>query len=141
MADVDIIGRLEGVRQHGEGRWTARCPAHPDKSPSLSVAFTGDGMWLLHCFAGCDPLAIVGALGLKLDDLFPDARHDKRDSRPVSRQRHLTPSQRLALIEHEARVVYIAACDIRRGTPLSGVDQRRLEEAICKIEAVTGYQR
>jgi DNA primase len=33
-----LITRLEGVKRTGPGRYTARCPAHHDKSPSLVVA-------------------------------------------------------------------------------------------------------
>jgi predicted transcriptional regulator len=52
----------------GEG-FVGRCPAHDDKTPSLSIAESG-GKILLHCHAGCPPEAICAALGLKLSDLF-----------------------------------------------------------------------
>jgi len=37
-----LISRLEGVIARGPGKWYARCPAHEDRSPSLSVADTGE---------------------------------------------------------------------------------------------------
>jgi hypothetical protein len=48
------------------GRWTpyggmCRCPAHDDRTPSLSVR-PGRTRLLLHCFAGCDAPAILRAL-------------------------------------------------------------------------------
>ena len=48
------------------GRWGAdggmcRCPAHDDRTPSLSVR-PGRTRLLLHCFAGCDASAILEAL-------------------------------------------------------------------------------
>ena len=48
------------------GRWTAkggmcRCPAHDDRSPSLSVR-PGRTRLLLHCFAGCDAERVLRAL-------------------------------------------------------------------------------
>jgi predicted transcriptional regulator len=52
----------------GEG-FVCRCPAHDDKTPSLSISESG-GKILLHCHAGCSPEAICSALGLKLSDLF-----------------------------------------------------------------------
>src|SRR5262245_61182843 len=52
----------------------ARCPAHEDRNPSLSIGVGDDGRVLLHCWAGCTVQAILGALGLELRDLFPDAR-------------------------------------------------------------------
>ena len=68
-----ILNHLENVKQTGPDRWVARCPAHDDKSPSLSVAETSDGKVLLNCFAGCAAQEIVGAFGLELKDLFPES--------------------------------------------------------------------
>ena len=66
-----ILARLQGVRRNG-ARHTARCPAHKDRSPSLSIAEGRDGRVLLNCFAGCPPESIVQALGLTMRDLFSD---------------------------------------------------------------------
>ena len=35
-----------------KGSWTASCPAHADKSPSLAIRQVEDGRILLHCFGG-----------------------------------------------------------------------------------------
>lgn len=56
-----VLGRLAGVRRCGT-QWVARCPAHEDREPSLSVALAADGRVLLHCFAGCPFRAILHAL-------------------------------------------------------------------------------
>ena len=65
-----IIGLLEKVRKSGGG-WIARCPAHPDRRPSLSIREGRDGRVLLYCFAGCPTSDVVAALGLTMRDLFP----------------------------------------------------------------------
>ena len=39
----------------------ARCPAHEDKNPSLSLR-DGDGKVLVHCFGGCPQDAVIAAL-------------------------------------------------------------------------------
>ncbi|MET4482352.1 toprim domain-containing protein [Bradyrhizobium sp. F1.13.3] len=39
-----------------------RCPAHSDENPSLSLGYSADGVLLVHCFAGCDQLAVIDAL-------------------------------------------------------------------------------
>lgn len=59
-------------RQRANG-WDARCPAHEDSHPSLSVA-AGNAGALLHCQAGCPTEAVVSALGLVMGDLFDRPR-------------------------------------------------------------------
>ena len=68
----DILDRLRDAKRSGSGRWTARCPAHDDHNPSLSITKNDDGHVLLHCHAGCSTTAILGAMGLSMADLFPD---------------------------------------------------------------------
>lgn len=67
-----LLSRLEKVRTAGRDRWMARCPAHHDGTPSLSVRALDDGRMLLHCYAGCDVQAVLGAIGLQFSDLYPD---------------------------------------------------------------------
>lgn len=64
-------GLLHGVRR-ASGGYLARCPAHTDHEPSLSVSAGRDGRILLHCWAGCRTEAVLEALGLAWPDLFPD---------------------------------------------------------------------
>lgn len=66
-----ILGKLEGVQPNGEASFMARCPAHDDSKPSLSVS-ERDGKILLNCFVGCETTAIVQAIGLQMKDLFDD---------------------------------------------------------------------
>ena len=87
-----VLARLEGVKRVGRG-WVARCPAHPDRNPSLSVGVGADGRVLLKCFAGCDLHAILDAIGLEVRDLFPGEPDRWRWSRapklPVPRREPL----------------------------------------------------
>lgn len=69
MTAAILLDRLDGVRATGSGRWIARCPAHQDRSPSLSVRELGDGTILLHDFAGCAAHEVLAAVGLSLADL------------------------------------------------------------------------
>jgi KaiC/GvpD/RAD55 family RecA-like ATPase len=67
-----VLRGLDGVRRSGEG-WVAKCPAHEDHKPSLTVGLGKDGRVLLCCQKGCDTESIVGKLDLTLGDLFvPD---------------------------------------------------------------------
>lgn len=64
----DFVDLLEGVKVQGGG-YIARCPAHEDRSPSLSVTEGDEGI-LVKCHAGCLTEAVVEALGLEMKDLF-----------------------------------------------------------------------
>ena len=73
---------IEALRQVGSqvgssgSGFSAQCPAHQDKSPSLSVTPADDRV-LLVCHAGCDVRDVASALGLQLRDLF-DSRTEYR---------------------------------------------------------------
>ena len=65
-----LNARSLAPKKSGSG-WSARCPAHDDRTPSLSVAVEPDEKVLLKCHAGCEFSLIVKALGLDEGDLFP----------------------------------------------------------------------
>ena len=71
MNAAKVLHRLEGVRQTQPDKWIARCPAHKDRSPSLSIRDAGNDLILLHCHAGCHFEDVVAAMGLKVSDLMP----------------------------------------------------------------------
>lgn len=71
MTMTGFLALLKKVRKAGGGQ-VACCPAHDDKSPSLSVS-ERDGKILVKCFAGCSTDAIVNAIGLEIKDLFLDS--------------------------------------------------------------------
>jgi hypothetical protein len=71
------LSRLERVRRSGSG-WVARCPAHEDRSPSLSVREGGEGRVLVYCHAGCPTEDVVAAIGLTMRDLFADHLRGRR---------------------------------------------------------------
>jgi len=70
MTAIEISRIANAKAKATGGGFIARCPAHDDRSPSLSIREGQDGRVLLKCFAGCEPDAIAGALGLTLRDLF-----------------------------------------------------------------------
>ncbi|GAF95117.1 unnamed protein product, partial [marine sediment metagenome] len=65
-----ILSRLECVKAVGEGKWLARCPAHDDDNPSLSVSQGKDGRALVYCHAGCDTAEILRQIGLEPSAVF-----------------------------------------------------------------------
>lgn len=73
IAQIEADLRAHGCKG-GRGSWT--CPAHEDRSPSLSVKEADDGRVLVHCFAGCETADVLAALGRTLADLFDGPRPD-----------------------------------------------------------------
>jgi len=65
----ELLNRLEKVKRLSNGEYSALCPAHQDKVPSLHIYQNHDKV-LIHCKAGCSPENIVAKLGLKMADLF-----------------------------------------------------------------------
>ncbi len=87
MAAGELAGILEAKSQ-GAGKWLARCPAHADRTPSLSITEGPGGKVLLHCFAGCDYADILAALGAGAGALPGFSRPIARNgSHPVKRDR------------------------------------------------------
>ena len=73
MTAPEFASRLDAKRS-GSG-WTAKCPGHQDRKPSLSISEGNDGRALLHCHAGCPTDEVLAAAGLTKKDLFPNSTH------------------------------------------------------------------
>jgi hypothetical protein len=84
MRSEQFLSLLEGVKPSTHG-WTARCPAHNDRSPSLSVA-EGERGILIKCWAGCKAAEIMMALGVSVQDLFHDAALTPQERRHFRQQ-------------------------------------------------------
>jgi len=67
-----ILGRLKGWKKSGEG-YTALCPAHDDRNPSLSIREADDGKLLVRCHAGCCTEDVLGAVGYTMKDIMPES--------------------------------------------------------------------
>jgi hypothetical protein len=78
----NLVERLHAKRS-GKG-WIAKCPAHDDRKPSLSIDEGSDGRALIRCHAGCDNTAILASLGMKPRDLFWVTSHRQSDNGATS---------------------------------------------------------
>ena len=58
---AESIAEALGGRKAGGG-WMARCPAHDDCTPSLSIRTADNGKVLIRCHAGCDQNRVIAAL-------------------------------------------------------------------------------
>lgn len=129
-AGIDLIlGRVERLKQTGANRWLACCPAHDDSSPSLSISCVDDGRILVHCHAGCDTEAVLGAIGLDFSALFekPLGHHFE----PI-RRGGFRPAELLASISHEVFVAWLILHAAGEGV-LTDIAQARLNRAIARI--------
>lgn len=137
----DLLNRLEGVRKAGANHWMARCPAHKDKSASLSVNCGDDGRLLVYDFAGCTVHAVLAAVGLEVGDLFEQRMRPRtRAERTAALEGFRRHGWEAALrtLAREAMVIQAAAAMLKRGEPLSDDDARRLATAADRIERARG---
>lgn len=123
------------------GRWmghygVAACPAHDDRSPSLSLADGASGRLLLKCHAGCGYEAIIAALrgaghpapgGAGLAGGVDPAREVERQSEAARRARRR---------EEQAQTVWQEAAPIH-GTPAEAYLRRR--GIACALPPSLGY--
>ena len=58
---AETIAKALGGHSAG-ATWMARCPAHEDRKPSLSISSGRDGKVLVHCHAGCDQRDVIATL-------------------------------------------------------------------------------
>lgn len=118
---AESIAELLQARRVGRGRYQARCPAHDDRHPSLSIA-QGERGVLVRCWShGCTPASICAALGLTLRDLF----HDDRDLTPAERAQ---AAQEIREREAARKAAHHAGCQHNR-------ESLRME---CLLDALGG---
>lgn len=135
MAIGDLLGNLDGVKKTGARDWIARCPAHSDKRPSLTITEKDDGRVLIHCFGGCGAADILSAIGLEFDALFPERLDDHR-GKPV--RRPWNPSALLKMMAFEASVVALAALRSGNGHTLTDADKQRMLLAHQRLQKAAG---
>ena len=78
---ADTLAKALGGRRAGGG-WMARCPAHDDRDPSLSIRDGANGQVLVRCHAGCSQRQVIAAL--RTHGLWP-AGAPHRSHRPAGR--------------------------------------------------------
>ncbi len=127
-ADV-LLSKLDKVRKTGPDSWLARCPAHDDRGPSLTIRQADDGKVLVHCFTGCSVHDVVGAVGMEISDLFPPRQHHGKPER-----RPFPAVDALRAVAFEALTVAAAGSALLAGQPFSPADRERLILAVSRIQ-------
>jgi hypothetical protein len=116
MIAAGIAAALGGRRS---GRWwSCRCPAHDDRSPSLSVRDSDRGL-IVRCWAGCDPRDVLAELRYR--GLLGEPTEDRPPAAPVVRAddsaRNVEIARRIWREAQDARGSPVARYLAARGLP------------------------
>lgn len=117
-----LLDRLDKVRRTGPQKFIALCPAHADKSPSLSIRETSDGTILFHCHAGCSSDDVLSGAGLSWTDILPNKEFIPR---PIAYPE----------LELDYLVIEIWQADRDTGKPITGDDLARYKLALRRTGA------
>lgn len=123
-----VLLHLSGIDKAGKN-FKALCPAHGDKTQSLSVATGDDGRVLLHCFSGCSVESVVAAMGLAMTDLFPQG--GTRCKVPGISGVSLRELKEAA--ELEWQILFIVKADQLHGRAVSQIDLGRAKLAMKRV--------
>ena len=121
----DFLDHFSRVRKTGVNKWQAACPAHDDKSPSLSITLNDSGNILIHCHSACPTDSVLSAVDLKLSDLFADSRQpSKKGYNRVELEQTL---------EHETMILLLALHHRFKFKKIPYDDYVREREAVKRI--------
>lgn len=124
-----LLSRLQKVRRTGKGRWMACCPAHQDRSASLSISELDDGRTLLHCFAECQTSDVLAAVGLTFVDLMPESISGEHKPR----RRPFDALDVMKALVFECRFIQLCAIRLSKAEPLAESDLVRLHESANRL--------
>jgi putative DNA primase/helicase len=112
---AEAIAKALGGRRAGAA-WMARCPAHEDRAPSLSIADARDGKVLVRCHAGCDQQDVIAALrarGVWNADVRQPIRFSRKPDRALPAELDGEATKRT-----EAALAIWRASQSAQGTPV-----------------------
>lgn len=135
MSIESLLSQLDRVKSTGPRCWVAKCPAHNDRVPSLSIRELDDGRILIHDFAGCSAYEILSAVGLGFDSLYPK----KPSSHQPSNRRPFPAMNALRALAYESLVVAAAANSLLENHPLSCTERQRLMLSIERIHSALQF--
>lgn len=134
MSVEKILNKLQKVKRSGNNSWLACCSAHDDRSPSLSITDNGDGKVMLRCFAGCETIDVLNAIGLDWEDVMPPKTQYTQTNKPVKHTLYATDA--LDIVRTEAQIIVMAAIDITKGVKIGEGEMARIATAISRINTV-----
>ena len=130
MSATNLLNQLSRVKKTGADRWMACCPAHQDKTASLSIKDLPDGRMLLHCFAGCEPDAVLAAIGLTFADIMPERLQG--DFKPA--RFAFSALDALRALVADLLFIRLCALSLAQGQALIESDREALHQSAYRIE-------
>lgn len=125
----EFLSRLDKVQPIGKDRFKACCPAHNDRSPSLSIKAADDRL-LIHCFAGCSVHDVLDSVGMDINDLFDGPKYHRRT--PGQPQK-ASAADILRAVSLELTVVVMTAEYMHKNKQILPDDVTRLYQAYQRI--------
>jgi len=125
----ELLGRLDKVKLVGTNKWTACCPVHQDKHPSMSIT-EKDGKILCYCFAcGAKGDDVAQAVGVSVTSLFSD---------PLSPRTRMLKSRESLLAEKEQDELFLRLYRKAEseGREILYSDRKRYKQAINRIAGI-----
>lgn len=136
MTATPILDRLSRVKAIKPGQWKAGCPCcESRKGYPLYVTEASDRV-LIHAFCGCSTEAVLGRLGLSINDLF----EKPLEHRATPNVPRIPAADVLDALCHEATTLAILANDLMAG-PLSEEALTRLHVCAQRIGHARDYVR
>ena len=90
---------LIGAKRIAKHKWVGRCPAHPDRHPSLSIGVGKRVPVVMMCMSnGCSTKDILNAMGLRWADLFDGKASAEVRDRIGNRERMDALRRRMDLV-------------------------------------------
>ena len=128
-----LLPRLEKVRQTAPAKWMACCPAHDDRSPSLSIRELSDGQLLVNCLAGCGGADVVRAVGLGFHDLYPENPQITKGCAPKFNAREV-----LEISKQETLVAAVGLDRLLAGEALTDEDIDHMRTSLHRLRGILG---
>lgn len=144
MAIESFLNQLQKVRKRGAGKWSACCPVHNDRTPSLTIS-DDNGMVLIHCFGcGASGNDVARALGVDISELFPPRDYSQYSQddylTEAKRRTYFSAAQVLEALQDDTLVVYLIADDIAK-KGITDKTKERLLLSVSRIQAASNYMK
>ena len=115
-----IVEQTKATSTGSRGQYRGLCPAHNDRSPSLSLTLTEDRI-LIKCHSGCSINEICSGFGIKKSDLF---RRCETDTKTNSNARKKNNNVQL---NAEEKIVFYSSKHKKRVTEISRYTYQKVD--------------